>query len=116
VPQTSLLDSVKREGAGRSLQQNVLARRTFKSISPAIDKRLFLVLEWESANRLSLNTSFITGIVHALVEQDAVYSIVLSASDADRSAVAYHMPRKRENYIQNTTSMVFCVRVLYPEG
>jgi hypothetical protein len=34
----------------------------------AIDKRLSLVLQLQSANRLSLHTSFITGIVHALVE------------------------------------------------
>ncbi len=35
---------------------------------PAIDKRPSLVLQLQSANRLSLHTSFITGIVHALVE------------------------------------------------
>src|SRR6266702_4008453 len=41
--------------------------------------------------------SSITGIVHALVEQDAVCAIVLSASCADRRAAAYpHSTQMRE--------------------
>src|SRR2546423_10558178 len=41
--------------------------------------------------------SFITGIVHALVEQDAVCAVVLSASRADRRAAAYpHSTQMRE--------------------
>jgi len=45
VPPAFLLDSADREGARRSLQRNVLDCRTFKSVSPAIDKRLALVLQ-----------------------------------------------------------------------
>ncbi len=91
-------------------------KRISVSVSTAIDKRLSLVLQWASANRLSLNMSFIIGIVHALVEQDNVCVIVLSDYTRTEAQWHTHMTRKLASYLQNTTSMRFCVCLLYSEG
>src|SRR5438046_123997 len=75
------------------------------------DKRLSLVLQWVSVNRLSLHMSFITGIIHALVEQDNVCANVLSVYTRTEAQWHTHMSRKRASYIQSITSMLFCVRL-----
>jgi len=80
---------------------------------PAIDKRLSLVLQLQSANRLSLHTTFIIGIVHALVEQDTLFASSFCLHHA-RTEVYWHphMRRKRPGCGQNPTSMFFCARLL----
>ncbi len=81
-----MLDTVDYKDAGRSLQRNVLGIEHSRASHLRLTNTSLLCYCSNRPIACRHNMSFITSIVHALVEQDAVCAVVLSASCADRHA------------------------------